>query len=139
MASSVSIGARGSGDHVESGHVSPKPLKVVVISSLFGEDVDDEEAVVHQHPAEGISAFDAVWLRPSGFRQCLFHPIHDGSDLTSVAAGGHDKPVGDGKDPTHIEGIGPLAELVLRRLACGAYPGNQFLVFYRYVLWRLVG
>ena len=49
---------------LEAGDVGPQALEVVELAGVLLEDVDDDVAVVHEHPLAGVEALDA--LRASG-------------------------------------------------------------------------
>ena len=48
---------------VDSGHVGPEALEVVELALVLLEDVDDDVAVVHQHPGAVVEALNALRLR----------------------------------------------------------------------------
>lgn len=123
-----------SGDAVEPGHITPEALKVVVIARLIGEYVNNQEAIVHQDPTEGVPAFDPERLWPPSPDQRLFDPIDDRPHLTVVTARRHNEPVGDGEDSTHIEGIGTLTQLFFSCFTGYPYPGDELCVFDRSML-----
>lgn len=126
------------GRFVEPRDISPETFQLVVLPGLVGEHVHNQKAVVHQHPAEGVSALDPLWLRPSGLGDGLFDRIDDGPNLTVVSTRRDHEPVGDGQNAADIEGVGALSELFVSCFTCQSYPGDQFFIFNRLVFFRVL-
>src|SRR5215210_3410360 len=61
------------------GHVRPQPLQLVVVAGLLQEDVDDEVAVIEQHPAQVVETLDPQRPRSTCFGDLPLDLLGDGA------------------------------------------------------------
>src|SRR3954452_7921977 len=114
-------GVGGAGPHVgrelDEGAVAPEPLEGVELPLLLVLHVDDDVAVVDQHPPPVALALAPDRLL-AGVAELVLDLVDDRLDLTVVAGGGQQERVGDGELVADVEGDDVLRQLVGGR-ACG--------------------
>ncbi len=92
------------------------------------EDVHDDGSVVHQHPREGVEAFDPEGAKVMVDEQPFLDVVDDGLHLAAVGSRGDDEPVGNAEDVADVEPDAVLSKFVFRGIDCGAYDLAQELV-----------
>src|SRR3954447_3649759 len=75
--------------------IAPQPLQPVKAAAIFGEDVEDEVAVVEQDPAAGRGAFDEPRLDAIVLAKLVDDAVGDGDGLTFRGGRAHEEVVGD--------------------------------------------
>src|SRR3954452_10351944 len=110
------------GSPVDSGHVAPESLELVVVARLLQEDVDDEVAVVDEDPVAVVEALDAQWPRAALLDDLLLDRVGDGAHLAGVRAAGDHEPPRDGEHLAALEDDRLGALLVVRGASRGYGP-----------------
>ena len=77
--------------------VAPEAFEVVILAGFFGKYVNQEVAVIEQHPFGVLVAFDALWALAQ-FAELRFDLVGDRLDLPGVRAATDDEKVGEGSD-----------------------------------------
>src|SRR3954451_14968399 len=103
----------------QDGGIGPEPFKVVVAPDLVEEYVDDEVAVVEQHPLGVGEALDADGRWPVDRLYLSLDLLGDGLDLPAVVPAGDHEGVGDRQHTADVED-----DSVLRLLGRGG-PGRR--------------
>lgn len=80
----------------------PEAFEVVVGPLFGGEEVEDDVAVVQEHPAGVRVALAAHGLHLFG-GQGFFDGVDDGVHLAGGAGGGEDKIIGEGRDAADVQ------------------------------------
>src|SRR5687768_8119352 len=88
---------------LDAGDVGPEPLEVVELALLLLEHVDDEVAVVHQHPLTIGQALDPAGLGTSRRRDLLLDLVADGLDLAVVRRAGDHEPPAERQQVADVE------------------------------------
>ena len=116
-------GAVGPEHPVDARRISPEVLEVVERTGLVEEHVDQEVAVVHQHPPASSSPSTRTGDRSLvGFDPEL-DLVDDGPYLARVAAAGHHERIGDPQQLPHREN-----DRVRARFGVGGPSGHETLV-----------
>src|SRR5437763_1820750 len=106
-----------------AGHVrrvAPQAFQPVEAAAVFGEDVEDEIAVVEEDPAARRAAFDQQRLDRVVGAQLLLHAVGDGLRLPLGHGRADDEVIGDRGQLGHLEHVEIGCLLVERRADSGA-------------------
>ena len=87
---------------IETGRIPPQPFEVVVVPGRVVEDVDDDVAVVEQHPLGVIFALPPEWFSAVE-TQRLLHPVDERLHLAASVPRGDHEDVGDDEELVHVE------------------------------------
>ena len=79
---------------VHSGCISPQALEVVVSPNVVLKQMNDQIAVIQQHPTCVLESFGAEWSPPL-VSKTAFHLFGHALDLTVGGSGGDEEEVGD--------------------------------------------
>ena len=90
------------GGGIDNFSMTPEPLQIVVRPRGFGEDVDNEVAVVHEYPFCGFIAFDAGSQLAHRF-QLLLNFIADRMALPRIGNRADEKEIGERGDLAEVE------------------------------------
>ncbi len=71
----------------------PEPFQIVVGARRFRENVNNEVAIIHQHPIGGVKPFQAYW-KLSYLLQLFGDLIRNGMSLARIARRTYDEVVG---------------------------------------------
>ena len=67
----------------ELGSVAPELLETIEVAGLGGEDVDDDRAVVHEHPGLLLAALDGKRVLAASLGDLLLDLINDRRNILS--------------------------------------------------------
>ena len=88
--------------HIDQLSMTPKPFEVVVGASGFRKYMDEEVAIVHQHPVGGIETFQTDGKFPHLF-QLLRDLIRNSMSLTGICRRADDEVIGKGCHLAEVE------------------------------------
>lgn len=103
---------------LDSGHIGPEPLQLIVRPGIRTEYMDHEVAVVHEHPAARVEALDLEGPHAMTLMDGVLDRVHQRLDVTWVASVADHEPSGDGQNGSDIE------DHDIGRLRVGGSPGR---------------